>query len=212
MMEINVDGLVQRIIENVQILRESNIINAEVISDHTQTTKQNLHGWLQYLAMKSVLQSNLIGVPETKLYFSKPLDLTRYGIKRKRNFVRVDIAVYENYSKLKGFIECMTFDEAHECFTTEEVNRRWFTARDKLPNCLKLLEPKPEFVILLVVLPTIAKQTPWRTKNPEIDEILIKKRYYDDLSPVWKKLIDELKEETDARLVIINEKTTCAYP
>jgi hypothetical protein len=81
MMEMNVDGLVQRIIENVQILRESNIINAEVISDHTQTTKQNLHGWLQYLAMKSVLQcARKEGFGHLSPY---PLNLSTYDGRRK---------------------------------------------------------------------------------------------------------------------------------
>jgi hypothetical protein len=45
------NNLVEGIIENLEVLRGSGVINAEVISDYSEMVERNLHSWLQYTVL-----------------------------------------------------------------------------------------------------------------------------------------------------------------
>jgi hypothetical protein len=149
----------------------------------------------------------LICVPEFKLHLSKPLDPSEFGIsvKRKRHYIKVDVAVFGKFNEFLGFVECITFDEAHECFSTKDVNFKWLTFKDKLPFAINNLEMKPKLIILIVVLPKNVKQIPWKTGNPEIDSILETKKYFENLSPKWKELVKSVKDDVETRVILLNE-------
>jgi hypothetical protein len=209
------NDLVKGVVENLEILRKNGVINAKVISDYLEMVRKNLHSWLQYSVIDAVRGLNLICIPEAKLHFSQPLNPLDFGkTNRKRNFIRVDLAVYErfNSNSLLGFAECITLDEAHECFSTKEVDYKWLTIRDKLPYAIKHLEVKPQFIIIVLTLPIYVKQIPWKVGKKEIDEILETKKYFEKLSPKWKELIDIIRKDIDAKLIIINENYTSIYP
>jgi hypothetical protein len=38
------------------------------------------------------------------------------------------------------------------------------------------------------------------------------KKYFEKLSPKWKELIDIIRKDIDAKLIIINENYTSIYP
>ena len=175
--------------------------------------ERNLHSWLQYTVIDAAGRLGLICVPEVKLYFSKPLNPLEFGkVGKKRNFIRVDLAVYEGFDHFLGFVECITLDEAHECYSTREVGCRWLTIRDKLPYALKHLEVKPQFLIIILILPIDVKRVPWKVGREEIDEILETRKYFERLSPKWKELIDIIRRDTNAKLIIVNENYTSVYP
>jgi hypothetical protein len=54
-------------------------------------------------------------------------------------------------------------------------------------------------------LPKNVKQVPWKTGNPHVDSVLESKRYFENLSPKWKELVESVKVDVEARLILVNE-------
>jgi len=207
MITLQLDDFAESIIKNLKSLRVNGIIDEQNITNYLKMCEQNVHSWLQWSVIYAGQKLGLICIPEFKLCLSKPLDPSEFGIsdKRKRHHIKVDVAVFGKFNEFLGFVECITFDEAHECFSTRDVNFKWLTFKDKLPFVIKNLKKKPKFIILIVVLPKNVKQIPWKTGNPEIDSILKTKRYFENLSPRWKELVKSVKGDVETRLILLNE-------
>jgi hypothetical protein len=190
-----------------------NVISRRAFTDYSEMCRSNVHSWLEWAVIDAGQRLGLVCVPEFKLRLSNPLNPSEFGIsdRRRRHQVKVDVAVFGEFSKFLGFVECITFDEAHECFSTRDVNFKWLTFRDRLPFTIKNLEEKPEFVILLVVLPKSIERVPWKTGKEDIDAILERKNYFDDLGSKWRELVESIREFVDARLILINEDKTPVY-
>jgi hypothetical protein len=208
MTALDLDNFVKFIVENLKSLRANGTITRQNITKYSDMCRHNVHSWLQWSVIYAGQRLGLICVPEFKLYFSKPLDPSEFGINgKRRHHIKVDVAVFKKFNEFLGFVECITFDEAHECFSTRDVNFKWLTFKDKLPFAIKNLEIKwkPKFIILIVVLPKNVKQIPWKTGNPEIDSILETKKYFENLSPRWKELVKSVKGDVETRLIFMNE-------
>jgi hypothetical protein len=207
------NDLAKEVIENLEILRRNGVIDAKVISNYSEIVEKNLHSWFQYSVIDAVRKLNLICIPEAKLRLSQSLNPSDFGMTgKKRNFIRVDLAIYEGFNRFLGFAECITLDKAHECFSTKEVNYKWLTIRDKLPYAIRYLKVRPRFVIIILTLPIDVKRIPWKVGRKEIDEILETKKYFEKLSPKWKELIDIIRKDIDAKLIIINENYVSVHP
>jgi len=80
---------------------------------------------------------------------------------------------------LKGLGECITQNGAHECLATKDMpSIGTLTTSDILRFAIEQIKPKPQIIILLIVLPERAKKIPWKTGIREIDEDLRKHRNY----------------------------------
>jgi hypothetical protein len=207
-LEVFAESIVESIDKRVR-----NVISRRAFTDYSEMCRSNVHSWLEWAVIDAGQRLGLVCVPEFKLRLPNPLDPSEFGIsdRRRKHQVKVDVAVFGEFSKFLGFVECITFDVAHECFSTRDVNFKWLTFRDRLPFTIKNLEEKPEFVILLLILPKSIERVPWKTGKEEIDAILQRKNYFDDLGSKWRELVESIKEFVDAKLILINENETLVY-
>jgi hypothetical protein len=133
-LEVFAESIVESIDKRVR-----NVISRRTFTDYSEMCRSNVHSWLEWAVIDAGQRLGLVCVPEFKLRLPNPLDPSEIGIsdRRRRCQVKVDVAVFGEFSKFLGFVECITFDVAHECFSTRDVNFKWLTFRDRLPFTIK---------------------------------------------------------------------------
>jgi hypothetical protein len=117
---------------------------------------------------------------------------SEYGITKRRakcsNFKRVDVAYYDLYKKLIGIGEVLTMDEAHGAMSSRELKHNWFTPYDYIPYLIDNAIDKPRFLIMAIVLLKSAPKKYWPIGIKSIDDVLVKKNYYEAFIGSWKNL------------------------
>jgi len=190
----------------------SSLISA--ISNYGKTSSENLHSWLQHSIIHTGESLGYKAVPEIKMYYETPLDPNKYSVERKRknNFKRVDVGLY-NHNELTGCAEVITMDEAHGGAKSNELLEPWLTPRDSLnylvQNCVK----KPEFCLILNVLPRRANTIPWKTTKRKHEELKKTRDYYSVFICDWRTLVKELNQHLDSKLItVIDAENIEVYP
>lgn len=218
MSTINVfNQLVCETVNSINYLITKKRITNEIIRNYSKMSKMSLHSWLQYCLLESARKYDIIAVPEVKIHYSAPLDPNTFGVKRKRkrHFKRVDLAFYDQNLNFIGFAEVITVDEAHGAISSSTFTEPSLTSRDTIPYTVNYAEEKPDFVILLNVLPDQSTSRPWKTTQKK--DALLKKtgnNYYRAFYKEWKNLTNILTNKTsNCKLItIVDSNNIQTYP
>lgn len=209
-------------------LKKEGIISDRDLSD---PAIGNLHSWLQYALVLAGEQTGFRSPQEIKIHFEKPLCQRVYGTNKKKIVSsRVDNAFYKN-SRLVGFGEVNTINDANVFLPTEVFARACDKGlvdfpkdfpvmdRDVLIHSLKHSISKPKFVVLIVTLPKRASRVPYLSIMENVGredeqvrkmaEILRKKKNFNEACKQgWIEFRDSIRDETntDCSLIVINEE------
>ncbi len=218
MSTINVfNQLVCETVNSINSLITKQVITNQIIRNYSKMSKMSLHSWLQYCLLESARKCDIVAVPEVKIHYSAPLNPTTYGIqrKRKRHFKRVDVAFYDLNLNFMGFAEVITVDEAHGGISSSTLTKPWLTSRDTIPYTVNYAEEKPDFVILLNVLPDQLTGKPWKTTQKK--DAFLKKtgnNYYSAFYNEWKNVTNILTNLTSncKMITIVDVNNIQTYP
>lgn len=199
MLKETIFNLLNNVKNTIDELVKQKAITNDLLSNYDRMSRASIHSWLEYALMEAGRRSNLVAVPEVKLSYDKPFNPKDIGLPstmRRRHQKKVDVAFYSKNLRFIGFSEVTTTDEAHGCVHSKDIpNSKWVTPMDSFLYTAEHSRQKPEFVLLLTLLPKRLNRIPWNV-NAEINRELKESGndFYKVFSEGWKNLANQLRK------------------